>query len=349
MLTIIFGAGASYDSKPANLTIAPFTEPWQPPLTVDLFNSGKIWCTESDKHGLNFQYPLYQVVEQIRRQTKDQGLENALEQLRAERETNNIRWAQEIQIRIWINKVIRLCEQNWLSGLKNDTAYVDLVQRLDMWQRKSSAKINLISFNYDTLLEHAVSPYQNGSFIHFENYISGKFSVFKPHGSISWVHKIKYGDKRENLLDVPLNEWEKQNLVLLNNTNQANTIRLDERLRENVYATIPAIAIPVTNKHDDDFILPPNHKEKMIEAIKNTTLLLLIGWAGSEKHFLKLLSEYLRPKVHVGVICYEGGANTISNIHDSIVEASFEDSKIGFSTFLDRHNMLERFLENYKG
>jgi hypothetical protein len=83
--------------------------------------------------------------------------------------------------------------------------------------------------------------------------------------------------------------------------------------------------------------------------IKETTLLLLIGWAGNEKHFLKLLSSHLRRGVPVGVVCEKGGNITISNIHESMNDAKIIDINQGFSSFMDIPSMLEDFLENYRG
>lgn len=350
MLTIIFGAGASYDSKPVHSIVNSEFSGWQPPLTKDLFDSKKIWCNEADRYSTTFDDKLKPVVEQIRRQTEFQGLEFALENLRAEREVNGERWGQEILIRVWIYNVIRRCSEKWLKGLNGVTTYLDLFQRLDLWQRKSGLKTNIVSFNYDTLLEEAAFRYQSKVIpqADFNKYVSGQFFIFKPHGSTNWIHKIKFDPSRKSLFDDgPLIESEKKNTLLFNNSNHALGVTFQEAASGGkVYANIPAIAIPVTNKNDDDFVLPPGHKEKMIEAIRETTRILVIGWAGNEKHFLKLLESHLRDGVSVLLVCGRAEANTVSNIHESMKNPKFHETRMGFADFLNRTMMLENFLEN---
>lgn len=350
-MTIIFGAGASYDSKPANSNIDSTTKSWQPPLTKDLFDDSKIWCSGFDRQRVNFPRGLIPVVEQIRRDTKAHTLEYALEKLKREREINPSRWAQELEIRYWLSEVIGKSTREWSNGLKGVTTYVDLIQRIDLWQVKTKTQVNFITFNYDTLLDHEVFMYQTGhenfNDSDFEIYHSDKFCLFKPHGSVDWNYEMPFDEDRESMTDRrPLSDKEKKCLRLVRNL--GTTIYSFKWKDHNKVGYFPALAIPIENKSKEDFILPPGHFEKMIGAIKDTTFLIVIGWAAAEKHFMELLKTYLKPYIPVTIICAAGGGDTRKRLEEAMPYLEYHVLHHGFSSFLDIEYMLERILENKK-
>ena len=100
MLTIILGAGASYDSAPTNSSNQAKRSSWRPPLTRDLFLPENIWFQT-----IKLPFKLIPIIERIRRGTKNNNLESALETLKSEINTNPDRWEQMLAIQEWMSNV----------------------------------------------------------------------------------------------------------------------------------------------------------------------------------------------------------------------------------------------------
>src|SRR2546422_9217433 len=60
--------------------------------------------------------------------------------------------------------------------------------------------------------------------------------------------------------------------------------------------TYPAIALPVETKNEFEF--PDAHLKKLRDVIPEVTRVLIIGWRGTEEHFLKLWLESGPPAVN---------------------------------------------------
>ncbi len=171
MLTIIFGAGASYDSAPSNSAENAKKNPWRPPLTNEIFLADTPWHTQ---HIASVRMPpdLQPVIERIRRTTKNSSLENALEQLKSEIDDYPDRWKHLLAVQQFIVSVIEISSREWARPLQGITTYIDLVSRVKDWAYKRGQKVNYITFNYDNLIDQAISSsYENTSyFTQFENY-----------------------------------------------------------------------------------------------------------------------------------------------------------------------------------
>jgi len=338
MLTIIFGAGASYDSAPINSSKDVLRNEWRPPLTKDLFLPEKVWFRENQPPD-----QLIPIIERIRRDTTQNTLENALEKLKEEIAINPIRWEQILAIQEWLQQVLSNCSHQWSHALGRVTTYVDLLSRLYHWQIQSNEPISLITFNYDTLIERAASLSfrQNIEADNFNGYISNQLQIFKPHGSVNWWWDIPRDPGRKALADRPLSGNERKNAKL--HMGKMRTGTLSDNT--DVYYPMPAIAIPVIRKSNNDFVFPPGHYEKMIAALDSTEAILVIGWAGAEEHFMAELSKRVNNKVPVLVVCGSGGSQTVEKLHDLANLKEVVDTATGFSGFLNNTG-LENWLND---
>ena len=108
---------------------------------------------------------------------------------------------------------------------------------------------------------------------------------------------------------------------------------------------IPALALPVVTK--SQFICPPAHLDRLRELLPKVEKILVIGWRGSEKHFLKLLSEGLQKPVKVFSACGHPDDSTQTNqqMKDAGVPGMFFAAAGGFSDLvLSREG--ENFVRN---
>ena len=58
------------------------------------------------------------------------------------------------------------------------------------------------------------------------------------------------------------------------------------------FPLFPAIALPLVQK--TSFECPEDHLRTLREALPDVTKILIIGWRGTEEHFLTLLREHLK-------------------------------------------------------
>ncbi|MGB1088233.1 MAG: SIR2 family protein, partial [Alphaproteobacteria bacterium] len=343
MLTVILGAGASYDSEPitarlANTGSVASRYQWKPPLTYELFDQNRAWFTTPPPDSVTA------VLGHIRRGIENGTLEETLEELRSEVEEFPMRWRNIAGIQSWISTTLTLITNSWTESLRNETCFVDMADRLLKWRSRHHEPISVVTFNYDTLFEKAVqiTTGDKRRFDEFEGYIGEDFRLFKPHGSIDWEYHGRTPEGRTTLEERPLTKSELYNLPLRKVAGG--------RVK---YLSVPALAIPVTNKSESDFISPPAHMKHMRQALQDTTALLVIGWQGAEQHFMQLVNGLVAPNTPTLVVCggtkpddnnepqvdengeiiYLGGT-TISNLKRLGGLTQVADAKTGFAEFL---------------
>lgn len=338
VLTIIIGAGASYDSAPINAVTQAQQNKWRPPLTANLFAANSPW-SEPINSPVRMHGDLLPIIERIRRETKKSTLEAALLQLKQEVGEYPERWRQILAIQDWITKVISECTKNWSRALGNATSYIDLLARLGDWAHQNDGVLNFITFNYDTLLESASCIIQNKGPLHgdFDRYLSGKYKIFKPHGSIDWWHEVTFDSGRKSVGDGPLSEKEKNTLKLYGGTKKDGVTTS----ADGVTTSMPAISVPVATKDHNDFILPPGHFKEMQSALKKTDAFLVIGWAGNEGHFMSEVKTYVKESAPTFVECGDRGEDTVNNLNKFGKIHNTNNSGLGFAKFLDGDDLEE--------
>lgn len=341
MLTIILGAGASYDSAPVNSFGGAKQNLWRPPLTKDLFLASQIWCVREG--GVKLPPNLIPILERIRRDSSHIGLERALEGLKLEIDSKPNRWPQLLAIQEWLCNILNRCTQEWLKPLAGATTLVDLVSRLEDWHVTVNVPINFITFNYDALLEIAIDQCQPipTNLTGFDHYLTNRFSVYKPHGSVDWWWSVRFDADRNHIFDRPLSQAERDSLELCANkigTGTSGVVQggTAKSADGSMVCRLPAVAIPVVSKSQSDFIFPPGHGDKMLAALDATTAMLVVGWAAAEQHFMEEVAARVRHEIPVLIVCGKnGGAATSESLRTAGKLTNIVNSNSDFSDFLN--------------
>jgi hypothetical protein len=174
------------------------------------------------------------------------------------------------------------------------TNQLELVTRLHDAAGKDFA---FVSFNYDTLVEDAVNA-RFGSSVgkDMASYLDGPVRVFKPHGSVNWVEEIPALAPPPTGKFYPYMHHNLADLADLADLSAARTsIKVLEPRESGVGKAafhVPAVAVPVPDK--DAFVMPDEHRNALLEALRQTTRLLIIGWRGTEVRFQEACRENLR-------------------------------------------------------
>lgn len=307
MLMVILGAGASHGAGRSGGARLP--------LAKDLFDPGDRSVREA-----NALYPAATpIVARVRRAQEIGGEDTDVE---AELEAIFELGARQpdvreelIAMRFWLRHRISQAQGRVEHDEAHVTRYADLVNDLGDWAAEHEQTVVFVTFNYDTLLDRALSAHSpamhrvlaEGSPVPPQG--ADKWAIFRPHGSIDWTVM-----------------WEIDTWVGVH-TRTAGQLLAQEALNGGNYsysegedswrisgaagwARAPAISVPLLNK--SEFAFPIQHRPALGEAITSTTHVLTIGWRGREKHFLGLLTGLPAETPIVSTDLTEEGAKNIS-------------------------------------
>lgn len=348
MLMVIFGAGASYDSvsdfpPPARGSIQALNDlDYRPPLAIDLFEKRKFFDPWVEEY-----HECSPVVPRLRQLPEGSNFEAELERLQAEGTNDLRRHVQLHAIRYYLRRIIWNCGQQVINSYQGITNYASLLDRIRNWQvQRPGELVHFLTFNYDTLLEHACGTALGIEFPSVPSYVNRvDHRVYKPHGSVNWVRQVD------------------PNFASVDDTDPEHSIiRLGEslRLREDAYHIspsvedarsegegrypYPAIALPVEKK--SVFECPAKHLDLLREDMPKVTRLLIVGWRGTEAHFLKLWKEN-RVEAISKIAIVAGGSGEAEqvrrNLKPSGLVGDFLLSDTGFSALMTG-SMLNEFL-----
>jgi hypothetical protein len=287
LLTVIFGAGASYDSVPARPPVNGVAYPFRPPLANDLFAD-----RESFANTLALFETILPIVPRLRH-LGGKSIESVLREVQDEAARNPVRSQQLMAARYYIECMLWDCEQRWKAEAKGVTNYRSLLDEIAHWKKKKEP-VCLITFNYDTLLEDAL-PVVGPPILNLKDYVFGnpEFRVFKLHGSINWARVLKeFGIYRDHTA------WAvaRQHIENAADLHVSDIfVKIENRpagLTETDVPMVPAIAIPVEQK--SYFECPAEHLRELEKLLPETDRLLLIGWRATEDHFLDLLAKHVK-------------------------------------------------------
>jgi hypothetical protein len=307
MLMVIFGAGASYDSSS---TYTPGMTPpgaashddnyYRPPLAKELFANRPLFINAVEA------FPQCKTIVYRLRDPAVISAQKSIEILLQEIEEEAKTYARGLQelaaARCYLQRAISQCEQEWVGITRGITNYLALLREIER-THQGDEPVCLVTFNYDTLLEAALS--QLGWTIGtMEDYTqrSTLFRVFKLHGSVNWAHEVE--------IELPANiNTGHPPAVLTHLIEHAASLKVSDRFvlcNPGMMGVVdgrpvfPAIAIPVEKK--GSFECPQRMVEELIALLPQITKIFVIGWRASEAHFLELLKQRLRRGVYLSVI-----------------------------------------------
>jgi hypothetical protein len=194
----------------------------------------------------------------------------------------------------------------WLTVLAGVSNYTSLIRYIEEF-RQSEEPVILITFNYDTLIEKALSLHFNDfNFRETNDYVRRPaYKLFKLHGSVNWGHPIE-DDAR---IDVNQTAEHLRNAII----DLADDIRYknnqfavldgpDVKVKDWLY--LPAISIPVQQK--SHFSCPHEWLPLLDSLLDGVSNLLVIGWRGGEEHFLERVVPVLNrnAQFHLSVVSH---------------------------------------------
>lgn len=306
MLLLILGAGASFDSvdprswssgMAAGAREGAVLNNFRPPLANDLFdnrpNFGEVLKRFSECAPL---------VAKLRREKASRGflLERTLREFQEEADVYPPNHRQLVAIRFYLQHVLWQCGVRWYDEANGVTNYADLLARLDRW-RYGRESVCVVTFNYDTLLEKAVTDVLGMTFNALSEYVSSdEFRFIKLHGSVNWTRPVTlpshahYQPSEDDARRVLIGMAPDFNLG-------SYEIREPDKTQQDFVEGgavkaihLPAIAIPVEQKAE--FACPSAHVDVLNECLEKVDRVLVLGWRATELDFLKMLRP-LRDRV----------------------------------------------------
>jgi hypothetical protein len=332
-LVVIFGAGASFDSNP-DLPVDGFDED-RPPLANNLFDMDRA-ATRAAADAFPRAAPALMAA----RAAVKAGatIEATLARLQAEAQEDPHARSQLMALRFYLQRVLTQVPDAWDAKAVRQTSYVSMLDQLARWQRATDSRLCLITFNYDLLLERACTIVYGHRFAGMDSYLNGPgFSLYKPHGSVSWAQPAAWGGShytdpdaaRRAICDVsdlaPEAEYVQRSA--------SNHVIWREEGR-GVVAWLPAIAIPVERK--PAVVLPADHRAALEADLSQAGSVWCIGWRAREDHFLQILQDSM-PSAHVPLVAvaesHEAARETVDNVWRTGRFDRFGVVDTGFSAF----------------
>lgn len=294
----IFGAGASHGVIGGHTYPRyEYRDTWRPPLANDLMKSSREF--DGLIHPLN---ELNALAGEIRGSLSgNNSLEEFMLELKEKAKKSRIRQIQLMQLRFYLRHLLHECSRNYVF---TGNLYAALAAR--MLDIANGAEITFISFNYDTLIEEALQNLRllPNKIKNLNAYTQGTIKLFKPHGSVNWIYRLKGGS---DLSIGPL-QWLISNYQLQEPDVTHIPIEIEEawdtsKLISNYldpWIHYPAIAIPLSEK--SEFCFPQAHLDAMKAALGRAKHIVGIGWRGQENHFGEILANECpksRPIFHI--------------------------------------------------
>jgi hypothetical protein len=296
MLTVVLGAGASFDSDPNR---PPSGDPSilnrnRPPLAAHLFEQRPEFLSELSLHPA-----CIPIVNRLRNAiSQGTGLEEELAILEKEGGTNAFRWSQLSGVQDYLRGLILRVTGEWSRECAGATNYADFADKVVHWSQETKMQITFVSLNYDTLLEDALLPF-GLTLVDINSYLVGSGGVpvvIKPHGSVNWWRVMGHGATSKHGDDpnaVPVFASKNDNYLLQSSGELSNYTGSAARLIR------PAVAIPTSDKQD--YVCPESHINAMRERFTRSSVVLVIGWSAMDSMMRDELKKHLKPATPVFV------------------------------------------------
>lgn len=291
---VIFGAGASYDAIPKGKK-GEFNDSRRMPLANGLFADYGVQNNHLREYGV---VRIANKFRQILESGSHLDLEEELDKLESQADNNQALRKEFIALHYYIKFVIQAYTKDIQYGLSRMTNYITLLDFLQDQKIRNRSMFELVTFNYDLLLDYALEQVSAGwdrdprSFSNYYSQDGRDFNYYKVHGSIDWAWKLPDDW-----------EWERDIQSIIDrfawiDFSDCELVRVD--LSES-HGYIPALALPFRTKAR--FVIKEGLRKKLFEQSTNVKGMLCIGWKGTEPHFMENLVNNARNLKKVVIVC----------------------------------------------
>jgi len=222
------------------------------------------------------------------------SIEDEFHRLEAEAKKNPLRHQQLAAVRYYLQHIFRVLTKGWIKEVGGVTNYQALLGRIAHYEGENREPVLIVTFNYDTLIELALTSEFRMTFEVIDEYIcDSRFKLFKLHGSENWGRYLNVAPRGYSAR-INKNPWAFRTEMI----EQAASLSITDTFMVagtgapfNGPPLYPAVAVPVREKAL--FECPPSHVGLLASLIPKVTKIITIGWRGSEGHFLRLLTQGL--------------------------------------------------------
>jgi hypothetical protein len=297
VLLVVFGAGSSYDSVPHLPAPLPshVERLWEdrPPLANQLFDTRTIFVE------LMEQFKDCQPLVPLLRQPGI-SIEKKLAEFREQSSTFPQAQRELNAIRFYLHFALWDCQDRWRTRHKGITNFATLLREVERWRFEKKEQVCFVTFNYDTMLEEAMSHFLRLHVGTMDSYITlPDYALFKLHGSINWGLEVDSIAHPGNNVPYPY-----QNLIQIVTPGShflTKKYRKCDRVMSSAADRVvlfPALSIPVEKK--DEFSCPAEHITALEGLLPRVTKIITIGWRATEAEFLRML-KFSRQMPYAGI------------------------------------------------
>ncbi len=200
--------------------------------------------------------------------------------------------------------------------------------------RPPKTRFCLVTFNYDTLLEDALTTV-GVDLSSLSSYVKGPDKVVKPLGSVNWAREVssQIDAETNNVFEIPNKLIDRAAELEIS---QSYEIVWDYPIGKSGNRTLfPALAIPVETK--PGYECPQDQLDVLEKCLPKMTKLLVIGWHATENRFLKSLGENIGHETRVMVVSSnaERAREVTSRMKaEGLASGQFMFARSGFSNFV---------------
>ena len=276
ILTVIIGAGASFDSID-NRTALVNSE-WRPPLVKDLFSN-------LDNYGaILAKYPRAQAVAGgIRLALAEKSLEEILSE-RISTGAEEVR-KQYREVPLYLQELIGEVSQHFVRF--GTTLMNELVMTIaNAIHEKRYSHVLYLTLNYDLFLDKALATLYAHPFERIEDYITSEtWKLVKLHGSVNWGVPLEPLPGANSLLD-HLWKLEEDPYHLKGDIKMLPNHQTRTDGQRYLY---PCLSIPVANK--TEFVCPTPHSTVARGLLSESNDVLILGCRLADPDVLNLLTS----------------------------------------------------------
>jgi len=336
MLTVIFGAGASYDSNPSTPPGTSAGSADRPPLANELF------ARRSTFEQLLDDYPEVAAIAGEFRSVAQRGsdVEEYLEALYDRSAHDRDLLCQLAAVRFYISSAIPFGVQHWSAQAHGVTNYRLLLERLRSRSLSTHDVGSLLTFNYDYLLDEAWSHTYHHDIESIDSYVDHQDApvLLHLHGSTNWYRPITNPGMLGNVFTPKqaIAKFPDLHFGDIGYRSERNpsgiSIANDERFQYGV----PALTVPVRSK--SHFECPERHINTMLrEVLPATTKALVVGWRANERHFLTEWQASANDSLEIFIVSGDAakGNETGQNIVNSGLKCKLHVLPYGFTELID--------------